>query len=152
VPRLTEQLLVPHPADDLFQLVRDIRRYPDFIKWISRMRVLDESAGTEPYHCLGEAAVSFKGFEQTFSTHVSADRAARQIEVELHRGPFRRLRNRWTFIPQGPDRTRIHFFIDYEFRNPVLGMLARSNGRTAVTRIMAAFRAEADRRFGAPPA
>ncbi|MGC6499401.1 MAG: type II toxin-antitoxin system RatA family toxin [Henriciella sp.] len=151
MPRLTEQIIVPHSADNLFLLVRDIRRYPDFIKWIGRMRVLEEAPDAEPYTCIGEAAVTFKGFEQTFSTHVRADRAAARIDVELHRGPFRHLRNRWTFEPQADDRTRIHFFIDYDFRNPVLSMLARANGRLAVNRIMAAFRAEADRRFAGTP-
>ena len=148
MPRLSEQILLAHEAEQLFDLVRDIRRYPEFIRWITAMRVSDESDdGQGAYRCVGEASVHFKGFDETFATTVQADKSRRTIDVALARGPFRHLRNRWQFDPQGEGRTRVHFFIDYEFKNPVLGLLARSNSRLAVDKIMAAFRAEADRRF-----
>jgi coenzyme Q-binding protein COQ10 len=152
LPRLSEQLLIPHDADNLYELVRDIRGYPDFIRWIRKMNVSDETEdGQGAYTCTGEADVHFKGFDETFSTSVKANKPERTIEVRLARGPFRHLKNRWQFDPQpahlGQARTRVHFFIDYEFKNPILGMLARSNSRLAVDKIMGAFRAEADRRF-----
>jgi coenzyme Q-binding protein COQ10 len=96
---------------------------------------------------LGTASVHFKGFDERFSTHVKGDPEARKIEVKLERGPFRHLRNRWQFDPRGDGKTRVHCFIDYEFKNPVLGLLARTNTRLAIEKIIDAFRAEADRRF-----
>jgi coenzyme Q-binding protein COQ10 len=152
LPKLSEQLLIPHEADNLYELVRDIRGYPGFIRWIKKMNVSDETEdGQGAYTCTGEADVHFKGFDETFSTSVKANKLERTIEVRLARGPFRHLKNRWQFDPQpahlGQTRTRVHFFIDYEFKNPILGMLARSNSRLAVDKIMGAFRAEADRRF-----
>ena len=99
------------------------------------------------YSCLGTASVHFKGFDEQFSTHVWADPEARKIEVKLERGPFRHLRNRWQFDPRDDGKTRVHCFIDYEFKNPVLGLLARTNTRLAVEKIIDAFRVEADRRF-----
>ncbi len=148
MPKVSEQLLIPHDADNLFELVRDIRGYPAFIRWIKTMRVSDEAEDEQGFYtCTGEADVHFKGFDETFSTGVKADKAKRTIEVRLARGPFRHLKNRWQFDPQGENRTRVHFFIDYEFKNPILGMLARTNSRLAVDKIMGAFRAEADRRF-----
>ena len=146
---MSEQVLLAHSADDLYDLVRDIRRYPEFIRWIKRMRVSDESDEDSLYTCTGEVDVTFKGFDERFSTHVKADQTARKIDVSLVRGPFRRLHNTWQFNPQNDGRTRVHFFIDYEFKNPLLGLLARTNSRLAVDKIMSAFRAEADRRFGA---
>jgi coenzyme Q-binding protein COQ10 len=148
VPRLSEQILVGHDADQLYELVRDIRTYPDFIKWVQKMQVFNETEDGDLYRCVGEVEVTFKGFDETFSTHVRANRASRRIDVELDRGPFRHLRNRWQFDPRGEQRTRVHFFIDYEFSNPVLSLLARTNMRRAVDRIMQAFRSEADRRYG----
>ncbi len=132
----------------MYELVKDIRRYPEFIRWIHRMQVSGEAEEHDQYTCTSEVDVRFKGFDERFSTHIKADRAARRIEVSLVRGPFRHLRNRWQFDPQDDGRTRVHFFIDYEFRNPLLGLLARANSRLAVERIIAAFRAEADRRYG----
>lgn len=148
MPKVSEQILIPHDADNLYELVRDIRGYPAFIRWIKTMRVSNETGEAAGiYSCVGEADVHFKGFDETFSTGVKADKDKRTIEVSLARGPFRHLKNRWQFDPQGDAKTRVHFFIDYEFRNPILGLLARSNSRLAVDKIMGAFRAEADRRF-----
>ena len=148
MPKVSEQVLIPHSADNLYELVRDIRRYPEFIKWIRTVAVDQEQGSADgPYSCLGTASVHFKGFDEQFSTFVNADPFARKIEVKLQRGPFRHLRNRWQFDPRDENKTRVHCFIDYEFKNPVLGLLARTNSRLAVEKIIGAFRAEADRRF-----
>jgi len=148
MPRVSEQVLIPHSAENLYELVRDIRRYPDFIKWIRSVSVSDERQDESgAYSCLGEATVHFKGFDERFSTYVSADPSARKIDVKLARGPFRHLRNRWQFDPREDGKTRVHCFIDYEFKNPVLRLLARTNSRLAVELIIDAFREEADRRF-----
>ena len=83
-----------------------------------------------------------------FSTDVEANPDTRTINVELVHGPFRRLKNRWKLEEVSGAGTRIEFFIDYEFRNPVLALLARANTDLAVNRIMKAFQDEADRRYG----
>ena len=148
MPRVSEQILIPQSAEQLYELVRDIRRYPEFIRWITKISVEQEEGDAQSsYRCIGTASVHFKGFDEQFSTHVFGDPEARKIDVKLARGPFRHLRNRWQFDPLEDGRTRVHCFIDYEFKNPVLGLLARSNSRLAVGKIMDAFRAEADRRF-----
>ena len=148
MPRVSEQVLIPHSAENLYELVRDIRRNPEFIKWITAVSVSEERGDAdEPYACLGKASVHFKGFDEQFSTYVTADPSARKITVNLKRGPFRHLRNRWQFDPREDGRTRVHCFIDYEFKNPVLRLLARTNSRLAAELIIDAFRAEADRRF-----
>ena len=148
MPRVSEQVLIPHSAENLYELVRDVRRYPEFIKWITNIAVSEEQGAADSvYSCLGTASVYFKGFDERFSTYVTADPVARKIDVKLKSGPFRHLRNRWQFDPRGDGKTRVHCFIDYEFKNPVLSLLARTNSRLAVELIIDAFRAEADRRF-----
>lgn len=148
MPRVSEQVLIPHSADDLYGLVLDIRRYPEFIKWITRVDVAQEQGDkTDSYTCLGSAYVQFSGFDEKFSTYVKGDPIARKIDVKLERGPFRHLRNRWQFDPREDGKTRVHCFIDYEFKNPMLRLLARTNSRLAVEKIIDAFRIEADRRF-----
>jgi len=139
---------IPHAADDVFELVSDIRRYPEFIKWIRSMKVTERPDDGVVRRYRGEADVGFKGFSEAFATDVSANSEAREIKVELAHGPFKRLRNHWKLKPDGAGATHIDFFIDYEFRNPVLALLARANTDLAVNKIMSAFKAEADRRFG----
>lgn len=148
MPKVSEQVVLPHSADDLYELVRDIRRYPEFIRWITKISVSEEQGdATSAYSCIGTAEVHFKGFDETFATYVTSDPEARKIEVKLARGPFRHLKNKWQFDPRDDGTTRVHCFIDYEFKNPILSLVARANTRLAVDRIIGAFRAEADRRF-----
>lgn len=148
LPKLFRQVKIPHEADDMFELISDIRRYPEFIKWIRSMKVTDKQQDGRVRRYRGEADVGFKGFSEVFATDVRADAQDRKIEVELAHGPFKKLRNSWSLKPDTQGNTLIDFFIDYEFRNPVLALLARANTELAVNRIMKAFRDEADRRYG----
>ena len=141
-------MIIPHRAENVFDLVADIERYPDFIKWIRSMKVVPLNMEGPIKHYRGEADVGFKGFSERFATNVVADSLSKSIKVELARGPFRHLRNHWHMKADGEERTVIDFFIDYEFRNPVLSMLARANTGLAVNKIMQAFKDEADRRYG----
>ena len=148
MPRLSKQVTIEPRADEVFELVADIRRYPDFIKWIRSMKVSREREDGPVRHYRGEADVGFKGFSETFATDIMADSDEKVVEVGLAYGPFKRLKNRWKMTPDGKLGTVIDFFIDYEFRNPVLSLLARANTSLAVNRIMDAFIQEADRRYG----
>lgn len=98
-------------------------------------------------HALGDARVGFRGFSERFATQVRADPSQRVVTASLVRGPFRKLENRWTFVPLESGATRVDFEIDYAFSNPVLAMLARANLGLAVRKIMDAFTEEAERRY-----
>lgn len=147
VPKLSKKITIPHGADEVFELVAQIDRYPEFIKWIRSMDVSETNTEGPIRYYRGEADVGFKGFSERFATDITADPMSRTIKVDLAHGPFRHLRNRWEMKPQGQDHTVVDFFIDYEFRNPVLSLLARANTGIAVNKIMQAFRDEADRRY-----
>ena len=111
------------------------------------MSVRDEVSTPDQYSCIGDVAVGFKGFQETFSTRIIADPEKRRIDVDLDRGPFRHLRNRWQFNEKSPGVTDVFFFIDYDFKNPLLRLLARTNQSLAINRIMQAFQTEADHRY-----
>ncbi len=149
LPRVSEQVLVPFKPGEMFELVRDIESYPNFIKWIETLTVSNKQSEDARLFCVADVKVQFKGFSESFSTIVQSDEATRRIVVDLKRGPFRHLKNRWQFDAREDTHTRVHFFMDYEFSNPVLGLLARTNDRLAVSKIMSAFKREAARRYGA---
>ncbi len=140
-------LAVSHRPEDLFDLVSDISRYPDFIRWIKSMRVsgLREAGGV--VHCLGEARVGFSGLTEMFATNVSADRTRGMIRTKLVRGPFRRLENSWTFRLRTDGGTDVDFHIDYQFKNPLLQAVLSANFDRAVSALIGAFLAEAERRY-----
>ena len=149
--QFTKSVRLPYTPEQCFDLVSDIRRYPDFIKWITAMRVSDDAThedGTSS--CLGEAVIGFKGFTERFSTRVTKDPAAGSVVASLVKGPFRRLRAEWkiTEMERGSD---VRLDIDYDFRNPFIGMLAAANHDVAVNRILNAFLEEGRRRYSVPP-
>ena len=137
---------IDHSVENLYELVSDIGRYPDFIKWIKSMRVDPVSTRGAETVVNGHAQVGFKGFSEPFSTKVVANESDKTIKVSLISGPLQRLANEWRFEP-APNGSKVHFYVDFEFRNFLLRALAAANFEIAMNRIMAAFVSEADRRY-----
>lgn len=148
VPVLNTHLETHHSVPNLQALVSDIKRYPEFIHWIKALRVSNQHEENGIASQLGEVVVGFKGFTERFSTNVVSNAIERTVTATLVRGPFRRLKNVWKFHPLETGRTRLEFHLDYEFSNPILAMLAKSNTEKAVNKIMESFIAEADKRYG----
>lgn len=145
----TEELTLPYKPEEMFDLVSDIKRYPEFVRWIKALRVSNPYEDDGTHYCVGEAVVAFKGFTHNFATRVKANRKENRVEVELERGPFKHLLNTWHFTPQGDAGARINFYIEYEFSNFVLRALARANHTYAIQRVMQTFLDEAHKRYGA---
>ncbi len=143
---LRKSLDLPYRPEDLFELVSDVGRYPDFIKWIRTLRLLEDRDSEGRWQGRAEAEVGFMTFTESFVTDIDARRAELSIDVTLVRGPFRRLKNTWRFTA-APGGSRVDFMIDFVFRNFVLQALADANRDYAVTRIIDAFVEEAGRRY-----
>jgi coenzyme Q-binding protein COQ10 len=141
-----QTLDLPYRPEDLFDLVADVRRYPEFVKWLHTLRVISETQTETTWTGRAEASVGFRGFSETFTTDVAANRDDLAIDVKLVRGPFRKLRNTWRFTPS-PTGSRVDFTIDFEFSNFILQALADANRQFAINRIIDAFTAEAARRY-----
>lgn len=151
MPRFTKSIRVPYRPEECFALVSDIARYPEFIKWITALRVSEHreiSAGVN--ECLGEVVVGFKGFTERFSTRVVQDEPTQRVTASLVRGPFRKLFAEWRITQSVGGASDVSLEINYEFRNPVISFLAAANHDIAVDRILKAFLEEAKRRYGAP--
>lgn len=139
---------VPHAADDMFALVADIERYPDYLPWCggARIRRRDMVDGKEVL--LADLIVSYKLFRERFTSKVTLDREARLIDVAYVEGPFRHLHNKWQFEPRPDGGTRIHFFIDFEFRSQMLQKMMNAVFSKAFSRMMQAFVDRADALHG----
>ena len=138
-----------HKPDQLFALAGDVRRYPEFVPWVKRLRVWNERTLSPTLNeCDAEATVGFAFFSGAFGTRVRRDSEARVITTSLLSGPFKRLENRWTFLPEG-EGSRVVFEIDFEFRSRLLQMLLDANFDHAVNKLMACFEGRADALYGA---
>ncbi|WP_300529810.1 type II toxin-antitoxin system RatA family toxin [Maricaulis sp.] len=144
---LTERLRLFHSPEDLFGLVSDVRRYPEFIPQITAMRVSNERTDGAVTDLTAEARVRYKFVTERFTSQVRADAAAHTIDVGFVAGPFRVLENRWRFHALSDGSSLVDFYINAAFRNPVLQMLLDSNRDRAARVLVNRFSAEAERRF-----
>jgi coenzyme Q-binding protein COQ10 len=149
MPRFSNQRRVQHKASEMFDLVADVERYPEFVPLCQSLRVRQHTPkpdGTEVI--VADMTVSFKLVKETFTSEVMLDRANRQITVRYLRGPFSNMENRWTFEPKGENACDVGFFIAYEFKSRMLAMLMGSMFDAAFTRFSAAFEKRADAVYG----
>jgi coenzyme Q-binding protein COQ10 len=141
---------VRHAAAAMFDLVADVERYPEFVPLCHSLKVrrrIEEPEGVEIV--IADMAVSYKLIHEHFASRVTLDRPSLQILVEYLEGPFSHLENRWTFHPKGERTCEVEFFIKYEFRSRMLGMLMGSVFDLAFRRFAAAFEQRADKIYGA---
>ncbi len=140
--------LLPYTPDQLFALVGDVDRYPEFVPWISSMRTWNARDLGEGANSLdAEAGVGFSFLKERFATRVRRDSAERRIDVSLLSGPFRRLTNTWRFL-EDEAGTRIEFDIDFQFKSRLLEGLLTANFHHAVERLMGCFEDRAKALYG----
>jgi len=146
--RFTTKRRVRHSAGDMFDLVADIERYPEFVPLCRSTRVSRRAKVEEGVETLrSEMTVAYKMISETFVTRVTLDKPRLQIQVQYLEGPFRQLENRWTFRPLGDNACEVEFFISYEFRSRTLGFLMGSMFDTAFRKFADAFERRADAVF-----
>ena len=140
--------VLPYTPEQLFELVGDVARYPEFVPHLKSIRVWDQrSDGTGLSSLKAEAAVGFTLFQERVATAVRRDRERLVIEVDLLHGPFRHLTNRWRFAPLRAG-TEVDFFIDFAFRSRLLEAVLAANLERAVERIILAFDDRARQLYG----
>jgi coenzyme Q-binding protein COQ10 len=131
--------VLPYTPQLLWQMVGDVEKYPQFVPWVTGMRVWnrrDAEAGVSLLDA--EASVAFTFLREKFATRVRRDGRAMTVEVNLLYGPFRRLSNRWRFV-EHPEGCEVGFEIDFEFKLPMLDRLLAANFDSAVERLMRCF-------------
>jgi coenzyme Q-binding protein COQ10 len=144
--------ILPFRPDQLFDLVGDVRAYPEFIPWISSIRTGPErSEGDGASVIDADASVGFSVIKERFSTRVRRDPLALAIEVTLISGPFRTLLNRWKFEPHSSGTT-IVFDIDFVFKSKLLDLMLRANFDYAVRRLIGCFEQRAEALYGSEKA
>ncbi|MFO1158013.1 MAG: type II toxin-antitoxin system RatA family toxin [Reyranellaceae bacterium] len=146
--RHAERRVVAFAPEQLFDLVADVPRYPEFLPWCVAARVRSRKEQVE----IAELAIGFGPFHERFVSRVELARdrtGGPRIDTTGIEGPFRRLVSRWTFHPH-PDGTEIEFELEFEFRSLLLQQTVRLLFAEAVRRMVAAFEARAAQLYGKP--
>jgi coenzyme Q-binding protein COQ10 len=149
MPQFSTSRRVSHGATEMFDLVADVERYPEFVPLCKSLRVRSRTPGANGVEVvIADMTVAYKVIRETFTSRVTLDRPKLQILVEYLEGPFSRLQNRWSFKPAGEHACEIEFFITYEFRSRTLGLLMGAMFDAAFRRFAAAFERRADQVYG----
>jgi coenzyme Q-binding protein COQ10 len=139
--------VLPYAPEELFDLVGDVRRYPEFVPWINAMRVWNEREIEPGVSQLdAETGVGFSFLRERFATRIKRDAEARRIEVQLLNGPFRRLHAVWSFEAH-PVGTALKFEIEFEFKAQLLERMVSANFERATSKLVACFETRANALF-----
>jgi coenzyme Q-binding protein COQ10 len=148
MPQFSTTRRVRHAAGDMFALVADVERYPEFVPLCRKLTVRHRTQRGDGVEVLtADMTVAYKMFRETFTSRVTLDRARLTIIVEYLNGPFRQLENRWAFRPITEQASEVEFFISYEFRSRTLGMLMGAVFDAAFRKFAEAFEDRADTVF-----
>ena len=153
MPQFRTKRHVRHAASNMFDLVADVERYPEFVPLCQSLRVRRRTESGEGIETVvADMTVAYKVMRETFASRVTLDRPNLQILVEYLRGPFSKMDNRWEFHAVGDHICDVKFFISYEFRSRTLGMLMGAMFDAAFRKFSAAFERRADAIYGRRPA
>lgn len=154
MPAFRNERRVRHAAADMFALVADVERYPEFVPLCRGLKVRRRDKSGEGVETLiADMEVGYRAIRETFASRVALDRPGLKIVVQYIDGPFSRLENVWNFrdAAEGGGST-VEFYISYEFRSRLLAALMGSMFDAAFRKFSAAFEARADAIYGRTPA
>ncbi|MGM0544830.1 MAG: type II toxin-antitoxin system RatA family toxin [Pseudomonadota bacterium] len=143
MPTVNRSALVRHTPKQMFDLVNDFERYPEFLPGCRRARLLEH----DDDHLIGEMTLGRAGVEQTVTTRNDLF-APERIEMSLVSGPFKRLTGRWQFIPMGEGACKVSLHMEFEFANRLLGMAFGKLFQQIAGQLVDAFTRRADELHG----
>ena len=150
MPKHSETRSLPWTARQMYDLVADVERYPEFLPWTAAARIRSRSPGPEGAEVLeADLVISFKVFRERFGSRVTLWPERHRIDTEYLDGPFRYLKSWWQFrdLPQGG--CEAEFFVDFEFRNAILQRVIGVVFDEAMRRVVRAFETRAQALYAA---
>jgi coenzyme Q-binding protein COQ10 len=142
MPTHAQKKVLRYTPEQMYALVADVRRYPEFLPWCVGTRVIS-STDTQ---LIADMTIGFKVFRETFRSEVTLD-SPQEVKVRYLNGPFRYLNNNWRFNPH-PQGTEVDFFVDFEFRSPLLKATIGLVFNEAVQMMVRAFERRAMQLYG----
>lgn len=145
MPTHAEKRVLPFSPEQMFDLVADVERYPEFLPWCVAARVRDHDGNA----FIADMVIGFKMFRERFTTKDVLDRP-RRIDVTYFEGPFKHLNNHWVFESDGAGGCRIDFYIDFEFHSRLLQRVIGALFNEAVRILVSSFEKRAIALYGRP--
>ena len=143
MPTHAEKRVLPYTPSQMYDLVADIEKYPEFLPWCLAARIRKRD-GNVVY---ADLIIGFKMIRERFTSRVTLSPPDR-IDVSYTEGPFSYLNNHWIFITTEDGGCLIDFYVDFEFRSKMLQKIIGVLFNEAVRRMVAAFESRADQLYG----
>jgi len=143
MPTHAEKRVLPYTPEQLFDLVAQIERYPEFLPWCVASRIRSREGNV----VVADLVIGFKMVRERYTSSVTLDRP-RRIDVTYLEGPLKHMNNHWSFTPHPSGGTEIDFFVDFEFHSKVLQALIGALFHEALRRLVGAFEARAKQLYG----
>lgn len=134
---------MPYSCEQMFDLVAGVDKYPEFLPWCLASRITRREGDV----FYADLIIGYKMIREKFGSRVTALRPG-HVHVEYLSGPMKHLSNHWRFLPQPDGSCIIDFYVDFEFKNPVLQKLIAVFFEEAVRRMVGAFEARARALYG----
>jgi coenzyme Q-binding protein COQ10 len=148
MPTHNETKPVPYSADQMYALVADVERYPQFLPWNAAARIRSRLPIDGGEVIEADLVISFKVFRERFGSRVTLYPGARRIDTEYLDGPFRHMKSNWSFRDLPTGGSEITFFVDFEFRNALLQGIIGMVFNDAMQRVVRAFERRAAELYG----
>ena len=144
MPTHSETRRLPYSPDQMYRLVADVDKYPEFLPWCSAARVRSRELENNCEIMLADLVISFKVFSEKFGSKVILHPESRKIETEYLDGPFRFLKSSWEFESQNGAGCEVKFFVSFEFKSLLLQKVIGVVFNEAMQRIVRAFEKRAN--------
>ena len=143
MPTHAEQRAMPYSCEQMYDLVAGVDKYPEFLPWCLASRITRREGNV----FYADLIIGYKMIREKFGSRVTALRPD-HVHVEYLSGPMKHLSNHWRFLPQPDGTCIIDFYVDFEFKNPVLQKLIAVFFEEAVKRMVGVFEARARQLYG----
>ena len=147
MPTHSETKRLPYTAQQMYDLVADVAKYPAFLPWCAAARINRVVPGADCMVMEADLVISFKVFREKFASRVTLWSDARKIDTEYIDGPFKYMHSTWAFR-DAPGGCEVDFFVDFEFRNAILQSVIGLVFNDAMHRIVRAFERRAAELYG----
>ncbi|MEO9824966.1 MAG: type II toxin-antitoxin system RatA family toxin [Paracoccaceae bacterium] len=144
MPTHSEIRHVPYTATQMYNLVADVPKYPEFLPWTAAARIRSEVDHGDHTIMLADLVISFKVFRETFGSRVTLWPVEQRIDTEYLDGPFKHMISNWAFSDNDSGGSDIKFHVDFEFRSRILQTTATIFFNDAMQRVVRAFERRAD--------
>ncbi|MEL7150607.1 MAG: type II toxin-antitoxin system RatA family toxin [Pseudomonadota bacterium] len=148
MPTHSETRHLPYTAQQMYDLVADVEKYPQFLPWTAAARIRSTTEQGDALVMLADLVISFKVFRERFGSRVTLFPKQMKIDTEYLDGPFEKMVSNWGFAPAEDDGCKVTFHVDFAFRNKLLQTTATIFFNDAMQRVVRAFERRAQELYG----